>query len=451
MRPKVSVIMPSLNVGEYIERCLDSVVNQSLNEIEIISVDAMSTDGTTKIIERYAAIDNRIKIIKTEKKSYGIQMNLGLDGATGEYIAFLETDDFMTTYALEKMYFIAKEDNLEYIKGWTYSFFEEADGLRRVWDDDRISRTLPFGEGFFSPQEYPELLTMDFHVWNGIYKQSFLKNVRFNETRGAAFQDIGFIVQCLTKAKRARYVDLPVYWYRRSNAASSVYNVSGLMYLADEYERIVRIGEYINTEQWKYIWKRLLMQILTRLETMYKGVKAWPSYETDMQRLCALLKGAARSDGLEVIDENDVYGKLLKLMLAGEFGTLNNSGWLIAPVRCFIDVFEKDKVLIYGAGKRGRMLMEAALRMGKWPPLAFVDSNPQMWEKIVSGIRVISLDEAMEKYPWALYLVAVKGNEQEIKENLLVAGVDEGHILCFDVEGGAWHRYMAMMSREVMR
>ena len=86
---KISVILPSLNVGTYIEECLHSVIKQTLTDIEIICVDAGSTDGTLEILEKYAAEDERITVIRATKKSYGYQMNLGIDAARGEYIGIV--------------------------------------------------------------------------------------------------------------------------------------------------------------------------------------------------------------------------------------------------------------------------------------------------------------------------------------------------------------------------
>ena len=79
--PKISVIMPSLNVGNYIEQCIKSVLDQTLTDFEIICIDAGSTDGTVEILQKYAKEDSRIQIINTDKKSYGYQVNLGISKA----------------------------------------------------------------------------------------------------------------------------------------------------------------------------------------------------------------------------------------------------------------------------------------------------------------------------------------------------------------------------------
>ena len=94
--PKVSIIMPSLNVASYIEECMESVIHQSLQDIEILCVDAGSTDGTLEILNEYAKKDGRIRVIKSDRKSYGCQMNLGMKKASGKYIGIVETDDYLT-------------------------------------------------------------------------------------------------------------------------------------------------------------------------------------------------------------------------------------------------------------------------------------------------------------------------------------------------------------------
>lgn len=101
----ISIIMPSLNVKEFMEECISSVMNQSLKNIEIICVDAGSTDGTLEIINKCAQDDSRIKVFHSDKKSYGYQMNLGISKAQGDYIGIVETDDFIDEKLNEKVIF----------------------------------------------------------------------------------------------------------------------------------------------------------------------------------------------------------------------------------------------------------------------------------------------------------------------------------------------------------
>lgn len=101
---KVSVIMPCLNVAEYMEKCLNSVVCQTLKDIEILVIDAGSTDGTAEIIRSYMEKDPRIRFIHSDRKSYGYQVNLGLSAAQGEYVGIVETDDWIEPDAYEILY-----------------------------------------------------------------------------------------------------------------------------------------------------------------------------------------------------------------------------------------------------------------------------------------------------------------------------------------------------------
>ena len=114
MRVKVSVILPSLNVADYIRECIDSVLQQSLQELEIICIDAGSTDGTREILEEYANKDSRITILHSDMKSYGRQVNMGLKYASGDYIAILETDDWIAPDMYRCLYELAVKEHLDY-------------------------------------------------------------------------------------------------------------------------------------------------------------------------------------------------------------------------------------------------------------------------------------------------------------------------------------------------
>ena len=127
---KVSVLMPSLNVVRYIRECMESVISQTMEEMEILCIDAGSTDGTLEILEEYVRKDRRVRLIKADKKSYGYQMNLGLKEALGEYIGVVETDDFILPNMYEKLYTFAKKNNADYVKSDFDIFTTLEDGQR---------------------------------------------------------------------------------------------------------------------------------------------------------------------------------------------------------------------------------------------------------------------------------------------------------------------------------
>ena len=113
--PKVSVIIPVYNTEKYLRECLDSVVNQTLRDIEIICVDDGSTDNSLAILREYETKDSRIKVLTQENINAGAARNKGLSEATGEFLSFLDSDDFFEPDAIERMYECAKSRNAEIV------------------------------------------------------------------------------------------------------------------------------------------------------------------------------------------------------------------------------------------------------------------------------------------------------------------------------------------------
>ena len=134
--PKISIIMPSFNVAPYIRECMDSVLAQTLSDIEVIVVDADSTDGTREILDEYAQKDSRIVILKDDKKSTGYANNKALDYATGEYIGIVETDDYIDASMFEELYHMAVLKNADVVKADSRYFVN--DHGRRAFFESHI-------------------------------------------------------------------------------------------------------------------------------------------------------------------------------------------------------------------------------------------------------------------------------------------------------------------------
>ena len=130
---KVSVIIPVYNVEEYLEECMESVIHQTLKEIEILCVNDGSTDHSLQILEQYAKKDDRIRIISQENSGYGKAMNCGLDAATGEYIGIVEPDDYVPLNMYEDLYGKAKEEKLDFVKADFYRFTTEKNGNKKLY------------------------------------------------------------------------------------------------------------------------------------------------------------------------------------------------------------------------------------------------------------------------------------------------------------------------------
>ena len=213
--------MPSLNVGEYIDECISSVTNQTLKEIEIICIDAGSTDNTLDILKKHAKKDSRITILNSNEKSYGHQVNMGLERAKGEYISIIETDDFIDENMLEALYSLSDNGKVDLIKS-TFYHYDDWDKNNIKADIDNSKADLPNNKQFTLKEEP---LFVDGHpsVWSGIYKRSFLEENRIKmvEAPAGGWVDNPFFYETAIAAKSIVYTHQAFYYYRVSNPNSS--------------------------------------------------------------------------------------------------------------------------------------------------------------------------------------------------------------------------------------
>jgi len=219
--PKVSVIIPVYGVEAYLREALDSVLKQTLKDLEIILIDDGGKDNCPQIIDEYAQKDNRIIAIHKKNGGYGAACNLGLEIATGEYIAIFEPDDYIGPKMYEDLYNIAQIYNSDIVKSGFYENIQSAElqKIKKVkWDDDKIPQNRSF-----TAKECSFFLYYHPSIWTCIYKKEFLDkhNIRFVEAPGAGWTDNPFQVQTMCLAERINYTTEAYYYWRRLN-----YNVS---------------------------------------------------------------------------------------------------------------------------------------------------------------------------------------------------------------------------------
>ena len=243
--PKVSVVIPVYNVEKYLRQCMDSVVNQTLRELEIIAVDDGSTDSSGAILDEYAAADPRVKVIHKANGGYGIGMNTGFDAATGEYIGIVESDDYADPEMFEKLYTCAKTHNLDAVKSGFYFYWsqpEERNEPVEIASAVMASRTFCPAVDFKAPMEKVYFFNIKPSIWSAIYRREFIRenHIRFNETPGASFQDTAFNFKVWSCAKRARLMQECFLHYRQDNEASSIHSPGKAYCIADEYREMDR-------------------------------------------------------------------------------------------------------------------------------------------------------------------------------------------------------------------
>lgn len=206
---KISIVMPIYNVEKYLRKCFDSVLASTLREIEVIAVDDGATDSSGNIIDEYAQQDSRVVAIHKQNGGYGTAVNAGLKIAKGEYVAILETDDWVVPNMYEELYTSACKYNADCIKGNFYYCPNENENIKHNFID-----TLPIEKPFIL-QEHPELLLLAPSIWSAIYKKEFLqKNNIFCIEKTTPYEDLPFACQVYSLAKSIVLIDKCLYHYR---------------------------------------------------------------------------------------------------------------------------------------------------------------------------------------------------------------------------------------------
>lgn len=223
-KTKVSIIIPVFNADLYLEDCLNSVLTQSLKDIEVICINDNSKDESLKILQNFAKNDKRIKIIDL-KSTFGQShaRNKGLLAAKGEYIGFVDADDFAEPEMFEKMYTSAIEKNSEIVMCKAKVFDEKV----KNYKDDNYFALDCFDEKFyekpFNHQQTVDFMTkINVSVWNKLYKTDFLKENNINFIEGFIYEDLPFFFQTYTKAKKVTLLNDFLYVYRINSKNSTM-------------------------------------------------------------------------------------------------------------------------------------------------------------------------------------------------------------------------------------
>lgn len=217
---KVSVIVPVFNTEKYLHRCLDSLVNQTLKDIEIIVVNDCSTDNSRKILDEYQSkYKKMIKVLNNEtNKGIGYSRNLGILHSNGEFLSFIDSDDWVNIEMYERMYEKARKDTLDLVICNYDKMLENGDGtISKVLNDcvvPEYSNT--------SLCETPEiLLTVNMAPWNKLYKKSLFRNIQF--PTDLKYEDMIVVIKTLANAKKIGFMHESFNYYLvRSKSETTV-------------------------------------------------------------------------------------------------------------------------------------------------------------------------------------------------------------------------------------
>lgn len=394
MEVKVSSITYVKNCHHYIEKCVRSVMNQTLKEIEIIVVDGWSNDGTYEILERLASEDNRIKLLR-EDGGVGRQFNKALLVAKGKYVGICEGDDCIHHEKYEKLYRYANDNDLDVIRS-NYGLWYEIEEEDRVYKIDIVPEGFEYGE-IINKSENKNLFLATFvnGYWNGLYKRDFLAthDITKNETPGASFQDITFSFLTQLYAERYSFFDEVLHYYRIDNPGASVNSDGVIKKLMTEYtllkEQLFKRNLWEEYKQMLYYWELLsfkqfmdrdfsddkegiIRSIYIYLENEHVNIESPKiSIPKDFLRIYeAYHNGVERF--VSVLCEND---ENLKKLIA-----FFNS-----------EIEEYSSVVVFGAGHFGHIINDYLRLMGI--KVTFVDNSEKLQEYGVDGETVYPVNE----------------------------------------------------------
>ncbi len=217
---KVSVIIPVYNGEKYLRTCVESILNQSFTDFELICVNDGSTDSTGEILDQYTALDKRVSVYNQENKYAGAARNTGMSYAAGEYLIFLDGDDFFEKELLEKMYCQAAREKADIC-------------VCDVWNYDEKSEISKPGKAYLNHKLLPEDIPFSaedagnvifnfttMHLWNKMFRADFIKqnHIRFKEYR--IQEDTGFVMHALSSAGRITIADERLIHYRTNTESS---------------------------------------------------------------------------------------------------------------------------------------------------------------------------------------------------------------------------------------
>lgn len=256
---KVSIIVPIYNVETYLADCLESLTAQTLKDIEILCVNDGSTDGSSKILEKYQQRDNRIRVISKSNTGYGDTINTGIANAVGEYIGIVESDDFAEPDMFQVLYDLALTHNADVAKGNYYDFSSET-GKREKHD---YLKGIPKETIVNNPME---LCVLGATIWAGIYRKAYLTHygIKLLDTRGASYQDTGFSFKVMICSPQAVFTERALLNYRNDNPNSSTYNLNKTFCIANEFEEMRKFmiahskeeffPLYVTVKYYSYCW-----------------------------------------------------------------------------------------------------------------------------------------------------------------------------------------------------
>jgi glycosyltransferase involved in cell wall biosynthesis len=423
MEPKVSVIMPVYNAEAYLNECMESVLNQSLKEIEVICVDDGSTDRSVAILEEYRKQDSRLIILRQKNLYAGTARNNGMKIARGKYLSFLDADDIFESDMLEESYKQAEKVNADIVVFGGRCFEKD---ISKAYDYPALLRTdmLPDNE-VFEPDENFEYL-FNFTTpspWNKLYRRSFIEDNQLSFQECKRVNDAYFVKVSLAMAKRIGIVNKNFIYYRTNNSLSlqGSLNESPLQFywvLSDIKDKLLSISKFkANEKSFRRFSLSFCIYNLERLTDEKAFVELYNALREYIFEQLGI-KGTSTDDYYNKY----AYNQYMKIMSYSPTAYLldnclnlrkNGGKEYLFP---FGEVRQGSRIILYAAGNVGKKYYRQIQKTKYCNIVAWVDKSIRLAENTdIKSPDEIDLDDCD-------YLVIAVDKEslaKEIKEKLI--------------------------------
>ncbi len=257
---KVSVIVPTFNREKYIKKCIDSILNQTLKDIELILIDDGSTDNTESIVNDYT--DDRLKYFKRENHGIGSSRNFGINNATGEFILFVDSDDFIDERAIEKMYNKAIYDDLDIVVSDYYNVYlsGKVDNIHlNSFENTRLINN-------------PELLlSINLGPCNKLFKKCLFNNICMRFPEDIKYEDMPLVTHLLKKADSIGKINEPLCYFLVDNISETTVRDEKIF---DIFKSLDMTISYLDNEKYSEVLKELVISKLTNYNIQQRYQKS---------------------------------------------------------------------------------------------------------------------------------------------------------------------------------
>lgn len=467
--PKVSVIIPVYNAEPYLRQCMDTVINQTLREIEIICVDDGSTDNSADILEEYKKKDSRVSVYKQKNLYAGVARNNGLKKATGKYVIFWDSDDFFELDALQKMYERAESVEADIVVCNSIAYDDE-NKCDIEWDRSLNPLYMPKKE-VFSKSDIPEyiFLLCVAWSWDKLFNREFImkNNLQYGDSRTE--EDVQFVFVALAVAEKITTLEDGLIHYRK-------YNPNSLENSRDDYwnSTVIMFKNFLQELKLRKLdvllrrsFDNFMLMHMVSVLFMLKDINAYRKMYDSLKEYVIPLYGL-NEHGADYYFEKYWYDRLryMNKYSADKFIMMDlySSRCNEERANLYMHIFERhfnktsalleeanqfyaknkrwyfpfgripkgSDIVLYGAGDAGKDFYAQFTESGYCNVKLWVDNNYKSLKE--RGLNVSPVEDiSVVLYDYIIIAVVERSTYEAIKADLLNKGIDAGKIIWVDL------------------